>query len=107
MRSVDGNEVEVTIMITIIHFQPGSYGTRVYSTDTTNAYKMYNESCDLMDRREGQDVPVFIKLSELSKEGVGQKAHLELLSVSSYNLEVVSFQTFPHQKHRTSLTSGI
>lgn len=41
------------------------------------------------DRREGQDVPVFIKLSELSKEGVGQKAHLELLSVSSYNLEVV------------------
>ena len=51
---------------------------------------MYNESCDLMDRREGQDVPVFIKLSELSKEGVGQKAHLELLSVSSYNLEVVS-----------------
>lgn len=50
---------------------------------------MYNESCDLMDRREGQDVPVFIKLSELSKEGVGQKAHLELLSVSSYNLEVV------------------
>ena len=42
-----------------------------------------------MDRREGQDVPVFIKLSELSKEGVGQKAHLELLSVSSYNLEVV------------------
>lgn len=52
---------------------------------------MYNESCDLMDRREGQDVPVFIKLSELSAEGVGQKAHLELLSVSSYNLEVVSF----------------
>ena len=44
-----------------------------------------------MDRREGQDVPVFIKLSELSKEGVGQKAHLELLSVSSYNLEEVRF----------------
>ena len=61
---------------------------------------MYNESCDLMDRREGQDVPVFIKLSELSAEGVGQKAHLELLSVSSYNLEVVSFWTFPqHQQH--------
>ena len=56
---------------------------------------MYNESCDLMDRREGQDVPVFIKLSELSAEGVGQKAHLELLSVSSYNLEVVSFWIFP------------
>ena len=62
----------------------------MYSKDQTTQYKMYNESCDLMDRREGQDVPVFIKLSELSKEGVGQKAHLELLSVSSYNLEVVS-----------------
>ena len=71
--------------------QPGSYGTRVYSSDQTTQYKMYNESCDLMDRREGQDVPVFIKLSELSKEGVGQKAHLELLSVSSYNLEEVRF----------------
>ena len=69
--------------------QAGSYGTRVFSTDQTTQYKMYNESCDLMDRREGQDVPVFIKLAELSKEGVGQKAHLELLSVSSYNLEVV------------------
>merc|ERR1712156_52070 len=66
----------------------GSYGVRVYSTAQKTDYKMYNESCDLMDRREGQDVPVFIKLSELSKEGVGQKAHLELLSVSSYNLEV-------------------
>ena len=61
----------------------------MYSQDQTTQYKMYNESCDLMDRREGQDVPVSIKLSELSKEGVGQKAHLELLSVSSYNLEVV------------------
>jgi len=68
--------------------EPGSYGTRVYSKDDKTSYKMYNESCDLMDRREGQDVPVFIKLSELSAEGVGQKAHLELLSVSSYNLEV-------------------
>ena len=59
------------------------------------------------DRREGQDVPVFIKLSELSKEGVGQKAHLELLSVSSYNLEVVRLRPWCDSLATVWLISGL
>ena len=40
--------------------QPGSYSVRVYKSTAkvTTQYKMYNHSCDEMDRKEGQDVPV-------------------------------------------------
>ena len=41
---------------------------------------MYNHSCDQMDRKEGQDVPVHLTFEELVKEGVGEKANLELVS---------------------------
>ena len=60
-------------------FQPGSYGIKVFSTPQPKEWKMYNHSCDQMDRKEGQDVPVFLTFDELSTEGVGEKANLELL----------------------------
>ena len=63
----------------LISFQPGSYGVKVFSTPQPKEYKMYNHSCDQMDRKEGQDVPVFLTFDELSTEGVGEKANLELL----------------------------
>jgi len=59
--------------------KPGSYGVKVFSTPQLKEYKMYNHSCDQMDRKEGQDVPVFLTFDELSTEGVGEKANLELL----------------------------
>ena len=51
----------------------------MFSTPQLKEYKMYNHSCDQMDRKEGQDVPVFLTFDELSTEGVGEKANLELL----------------------------
>jgi len=58
----------------------GTYGVKVYSTPQLTDYKMYNHSCDQMDRKEGQDVPVHLTFEELVKEGVGEKANLELVS---------------------------
>ena len=37
------------------YFQPGSYGVRVFNTPQLTEYKMYNHSCDQMDRKEGQE----------------------------------------------------
>ena len=62
--------------------QPGSYGVRVYSTVQRMEYKMYNHSCDQMDRKEGQDVPVVLSFDVLSQEGVGEKANLELITAT-------------------------
>ena len=36
-----------------------------------------------MDRLEGQDVPVKLSFDELSQEGVGEKANLELITATS------------------------
>jgi len=62
---------------------PGSYGVKVFSTPQRMEYKMYNHSCDQMDRLEGQDVPVKLSFDELSQEGVGEKANLELITATS------------------------
>merc|ERR1711936_1439329 len=61
--------------------KPGSYSVRVYKSTAkvTTQYKMYNHSCDEMDRKEGQDVPVrltsddftSVKLNTAIKEASG------------------------------------
>jgi len=62
--------------------KPGSYGVKVYSTPQLTDYKMYNHSCDQMDRKEGQDVPVSLNFDDMVVEGVGEKANLELVTAT-------------------------
>ena len=54
----------------------------MFSTPQLTDYKMYNHSCDQMDRKEGQDVPVKLTFDDMVVEGVGEKANLELVTAT-------------------------
>eukprot|EP00090_Calanus_glacialis_P033111 TRINITY_DN54930_c0_g1_i1.p1 TRINITY_DN54930_c0_g1~~TRINITY_DN54930_c0_g1_i1.p1 ORF type:complete len:250 (-),score=63.23 TRINITY_DN54930_c0_g1_i1:78-827(-) len=74
--------------------KPGSYSTRVYTHKTELEFKMYNHSCDEMDRKEGQDIPV--TLTSIDMPGVKLNTAVKAASGGKYDL-VKGFEIYEEE----------